>query len=53
MNMCSKEIGLCARDVITILSPTIDRISCSFYCFWLGGLVRPINEHEYLHFDDE
>ena len=43
--MCSKENGLRAQNLITILGSIVNIIG--------GEPIWPFNEHENLHFDDE
>ena len=43
--MCSKEMGLCAQNMITIL--------CLLANILEGDLIWPFIEHKNLHFDNE
>ena len=42
-DMCLKEIGLCAQNMLTILSSVVNNTR--------GGHIEPLHEHENLCFD--
>ena len=44
-DICSKEIELCVHNMVTSLGSVVNVIK--------GGPVKPLNEHQNLHLDNE